>query len=160
MRAMPLSGCLQVQLLQQLAKLLAIAGGVERIDGGAEDRHAGFLQAAGEIQRRLAAELDDHAFDQVRRSLIAKRPAVEALADVQNILVRQRLEEQQIAGVVIGADGFGIGIDHHRFEAQFLHRKGGLHAAVIELDSLPDAIGAAADDDDFGFVGEADFVFG
>ena len=33
-----------------------------RIDGGAEDRHAGFLQARGEVQRRLAAELDDHAF--------------------------------------------------------------------------------------------------
>ena len=74
--------------------------------------------------------------------------------------MRQRLEEEQIAGVVIGADGFGIGVDHHRFDAEFLHRERGLHAAVVELDALADAVGAAADDDDFGAVGEADFVFG
>ena len=64
--------------------------------------------------------------------------------------MRQRLEEEQVAGVVIGADGFRVGIDHHRFEIQFFHRERGLDAAVVEFDSLADAIGAAADDDDLG----------
>ena len=57
-------GLLEAELLQQRAKLLAIPGGVERFDRGAENRNAGFLQSLGEIQRRLAAELDDDAFDE------------------------------------------------------------------------------------------------
>ena len=34
-----------------------------------------------------------------------------------------------------------------------------MDAAVVELDPLPDPVRAAADDDDLGLVGEADFVF-
>ena len=73
--------------------------------------------------------------------------------------MRQRLEEEQIAGVVIGADRLRVGVDHHRFDAQLPHRERRLHAAVVELDPLADAVRPAADDDDFGSVGEADFVF-
>ena len=36
--------------------------------------------------------------------------------------------------------------------------EGGLDAAVIELDALADAVGAAAEDDDFFLLGDADFV--
>ena len=150
-------GLFQAEFLQQVAELLAIAGGVEGFDGGAEDRDAGFFQAAGEVERGLSAELDDDAFD--KAAGFVEGSAIEPFADVQNIFMRQRLEKKQIAGVVIGADGFGIGIDHDRFQSEFLHRECGLNAAVIEFDSLADAIWTAADDDDFGFVGEADFVF-
>ena len=66
LRAMPLSGCFRSELLEQVAELLAIAGGVEGIDGGAEDGDAGFLETAREVQRGLSAELDDDAFDQTR----------------------------------------------------------------------------------------------
>ena len=90
---------------------------------------------------------------------IAERLAVQAFADVEDVFVRERLEEEQIARVVIGGDRLRVGVDHHRLEAQLLHRERGLHAAVVELDPLPDAVRAAADDDDLGLVGEADFVF-
>jgi hypothetical protein len=78
----------------------------------------------------------------------AKWAAVEALADVEDVFVREGLEEEQVAGVVVGADGLGVRVDHHRLDAQLAHRERGLHAAVVELDPLPDAVGAAADDDD------------
>ena len=61
LRAMPFSGCFWPSLLQQRPELLPVAGGVEGVDGRAQDRHPGFLQAACEVERRLPAELDDDA---------------------------------------------------------------------------------------------------
>ncbi len=51
-------------------------------------------------------------------------------------------------GVVVGRDGLGVGVDHHRLEAQLLGGEGRVHAAVVELDALADAVGPAAEDDD------------
>ena len=65
-------GLLEVELLKQVAELLAIAGFVEGIDGRAEDGNARFRETAREVQRRLAAELDDDAFDQILA--IRRRP--------------------------------------------------------------------------------------
>ena len=62
---------------------------------------------------------------------------------------RERLEVQAVAGVVIGRDGLRIAVDHDRFDAEFLQRERRVAAAVIELDSLADAVGAAAQDHDF-----------
>ena len=70
----------------------------------------------------------------------------------------QGLEEEQVAGVVVGADRLWVRVDHHRFQAQFAHGEGGLDAAVVELDPLADAVGPAADDDDLGPLAQADFV--
>ena len=132
------------------------------------------LQAAGEIQRRVwppnwtminafdarfGASKTPQSWVIVAELPILEGAAVETLADIENVFVRQRLEKEQVAGVVIGADGLRVGVDHHGFDAEFLHGEGGVDAAVIEFDPLADAIGAAADDDDFGAVGEADFVF-
>ena len=86
--------------------------------------------------------------------------AVQPLNHIERVFKRQRLEEEEVAGVVIGGDGFGVGVDHHGLEAEFGGGEGGVAAAVIELDALADAVGAAADDDDFGGGGDADFVFG
>ena len=96
----------QAEPMQKLLEFLAIFGVVDRIDAGADDRHAGAGQRPGQIQRRLSAELHDHAV------------GLHTIANVEHIFDRQRLEEQQIAGVVIGADRFGIRIDHHAFDAQ------------------------------------------
>ena len=54
---------------QQGAEAAAVLGQVDRVDRRAEQRHAGLLERAGELQRRLAAELDDHAL----RALLARR---------------------------------------------------------------------------------------
>jgi hypothetical protein len=89
-----------------------------------------------EVQRSLAAELHDHA---VRLLL---------LADVQHVLERQRLEVELVGGVVVGRDRLGVGVDDDGVVALLAQREGGMNAAVVELDPLADAVGAAAEDDD------------
>ena len=94
------------------------------------------LQRRGEIERRLAAELHDRA------------DAFLLLVNLQHVLERERLEIQAVAGVVVGRDGLGIRVDHHGLEADLAQREGRVHAAVVELDALADAVRAAAEDHD------------
>ncbi len=47
--------------LQQLLEALAVLGAVDRVGRRADDRHAGRLEVARELERRLPAELHDHA---------------------------------------------------------------------------------------------------
>ena len=56
-----LGGCLQPQALDHQAEPLAVLGQVDALRAGADDRHALRLQRPGQVQRRLAAELDDHS---------------------------------------------------------------------------------------------------
>ncbi len=84
--------------------------------------------------------------------------AVEAFDDVEDIFLREGFEEEQVGGVVVGGDGFGVGVDHDGFKAEFFGGEGGLDAAVVEFDALADAVGAAAEDDDFFLLGDADFI--
>ena len=65
-----------------------------------------------------------------------------------HVLERQRLEVQAVRRVVVGRDGFRIAVDHHRLEAFLREGEGGVTAAVVELDALPDPVRAAAQDDD------------
>ena len=52
---------LEPQPLDQHLEPLAVLGEVDAVDAGADDRRAGRFQRLGQVQRRLAAELDDHA---------------------------------------------------------------------------------------------------
>ena len=86
-----------------------------------------------ELQRGLAAELHDDA------------GGLLALDNRHHVLEGERLEVEAIGNVVIGRDGFGIAIDHDGLEAGGLEREARMHAAVVELDALPDAIRAASE---------------
>ena len=99
-----------------------------------------FSSAAGELQRRLAAELDDDA-DELAGLLLGAQ-------DLQHVLGRQRLEIEPVGGVVVGRDGFRVAVDHDRLEAGLAQRKGRVAAAIVELDALADAVRTAAEDDD------------
>ena len=110
-------------------------------------RHAGGFERQREIQRRLAAELDDDAIGLLD------------VANVQDLFERERLEVQAIAGVVIRRDGLRIAVHHDRFMIELGQRVGGVAAAVIELDALPDAVRAAAEDHDFLAIARVGFVF-
>ena len=68
--AMPLCGLAQAQPVEQLLEAVAVLGEVDRVGRGAEDRHVGLLQRFGELERRLAAELDD---DAVQRAVARAR---------------------------------------------------------------------------------------
>ena len=80
-------------------------------------------------------------------------------ANVESIFEGERLEVEFVTGVVVGRDGFRVGVDHDGLVADFLQREGGVDAAVIEFDALADAIGAASENNDFFIVGLVGFVF-
>ena len=125
-----------LQIVEQLAEQLAVFGQVDVLGIGADDRHAEPLQRQRKIQRRLAAELHDHAV------------GLFGVDDVQHFFERERLEVEAVAGVVVGRDGLRIAVDHDRLDAELLQRERRVAAAVIELDSLPDAVRAAAQNHD------------
>ena len=88
------------------------------------------------IERGLSAELHD---DPVR---------LLDLHDVEHIFQRQGLEVQAIRGVVIGADGFRVTVDHDGLEAVFSQSPDAMDAAVVELDALTDTVRATPENDD------------
>ena len=105
------------------------------------------VQTHREIQRSLSAKLHDHAFRFFN------------IDDVHHIFERERLEVETIGSVVVGRDCFRIAVDHDRLETGFAQRKRSMTAAVVKLDSLPDAIRTRAEDHDLAPVGWLRFVF-
>ena len=65
----------------------------------------------------------------------------------EHVLERQRLEVQAVGGVVVGGDGLGVAVDHHRVATGRPDRHRRVHAAVVELDPLADAVGPGPEDD-------------
>ena len=109
---------LQAELVQQLLEAVAVFGEVDGVGRGAEDRDAGALQRVGELQRGLAAELDDDAVQRARGLLGAQ--------DFQHVFRGQRLEIEPVGGVVVGRHGLRVAVDHDRFIAGLGQRIGGV----------------------------------
>ena len=130
--AIPHSGHADAELVEQPAEALAVLGEVDRVERRAEDRNARVLERARELQRRLAAELDD---DAVR---------LLALADGEHRGGVERLEVEAVARVVVGRDRLGVAVDHHGLVAERAERLRRVDAAVVELDALADAVRAAS----------------
>ncbi len=136
----------EAELVEHLLEKFAVLGALDRFDAGADDGDAVGLESGGEIERGLAAELDDDAV------------GLFVMADVEDVLERERLEEKFVAGVVVGGDGLGVRVDHDGLVPDFAQREGGVDATVVELDALADAVGAAAENHDLLLVAVADFV--
>src|ERR1700693_1259864 len=81
------------------------------------------------------------------------------LVNRPDVFKRQRLKVETVAGVVIRRDGLGIAIDHDRLVTVFVQRERSVTAAVIELNSLPDAVRPAAQNDYFLLVGWSRLIF-
>ena len=136
---MPFLAWRRPSLVEQAGEAVAVLGEVDHVGRGAEDRHVGLLQGAGELQRRLPAELDDDAGERSLRLLDAD--------DLEHVLGGQRLEIEPVGGVVVGRHGLRVAVDHDRLVAGVGEREAGVAAAIVELDALADAVGAAAEDD-------------
>ncbi len=130
----------QVGLGEHLGERATLLGELDRGGLRADDRHVRRLEARGQAQRRLAAELHDDADD--RTGLLL------GVHDLEDVLERQRLEVEPVGGVVVGRDGLGVAVDHDRLVADLGQRQRGVDARVVELDALPDAVGPAAEDQD------------
>ena len=66
----------------------------------------------------------------------------------EHVLERQRLEVQPVGRVVVRRDRLGVAVDHHRVAAGLADGHRRVHAAVVELDALADAVGPGAEDHD------------
>ena len=129
-------GLPQLQPFQQLLEAFPVLGQVDAVRRRADDGDAGPLQRQRELQRRLPAELDDDPVGALLRG------------DVEHVFQRQRFEVELVRGVVVGAHGLRIAVDHQGLEAVLLQGERRVHAAIVELDALADAVGAAAEDHD------------
>ena len=132
----PVGGLRDLQLGQHGREELAVLGHLDALGGCANDIDAVFLERHGEVEWRLAAELCNGP------------RAPFPLVYMQDVLESQRFEEELVAGVVVGGDGLRVGVDHEGLEAVFLEGEGGVHAAIVELNALTDAVGATAEDHD------------
>ena len=130
------------QLVADLVPPLPVLGGVDRVGRRAGDEFRRDL--AGQLERRLPAERHDHPV----RPLGGEH--------VEHVLLRQRLEVQPVGRVVVGRHRLGIAVDHHRLEAGLAQRERRVHAAVVELDALADAVRTGTEDHDLLAVAVAD----
>ena len=135
-RAIPQSGQRMPSSASRLAEPLAVLGEVDGVERRAEDREARGLDRPRELERRLAAELDHDAVGLL------------ALADREHRLRVERLEVEAVGRVVVGRDGLGVAVDHHRLVAELAIGLDSVDAAVVELHSLPDAVRARAENHD------------
>ena len=126
---------LEGELGEHLVESPAVLGAIDGVGRRAEQLHAALLERHRELERRLPPELHDDPLGLL------------LLDDVEHVLERQRLEVEAVGRVVVGRHRLGIAVDHHGLESQLAQRHHGVHAAVVELDALPDAVGPAAQDD-------------
>ena len=137
---------LQTQVVQQLLEALAVFGGVNHVGRGADDWYAFGFETQSKLERRLAAVLHDHA------------DRLFLVHDLQHVFERDGLEVQAVGGVVVGGHGLRVAVDHDGFIAVFAHGKRGMHAAVVELDALTDAVRATAQHHDLLVAGRCGFA--
>ena len=78
--------------------------------------------------------------------------------DVEHVFFGQRFKVEPVRRIVVGGHGFGIAVDHDRLEPGITQRERRVHAAVVELDALSDAVRPRTEDDDLLGVGLAYFV--
>ncbi len=101
-------GLLEAQLVQQLLEEPAVLGPVDGVGPGAHDADPGLTQGHRQVQGGLAAELEDQAQGLFRGH------------DVEHVFPGQGLEIELVGGVVVGGDGFGVGVDHDGLHPQLL----------------------------------------
>ena len=135
------------QLVEQTSKTPPVFRKIDGFRSGANNWNTVAFQFQRKIQRRLTAELHDHAL------------RFFTLHDGQNIFQRERLEIEAVRSVVVRRDGLRIAIHHDRFEAIFAQRKSRMTAAIIKLDALSNTIRPAAQNHDLGPCFRSGFIF-
>ena len=128
------------QLVEQSGEALAVLGKIDGVGLGAHNVHAALLEHARQLKRSLAAERHHDAVGALD------------IDNVHDVLVGERLKVQAVRGVVVSRNGLGIAVDHDGLEAAGRQRVARVHAAVIELDTLANAVGAGAQDHRLGLV--------
>src|SRR6266850_4499296 len=94
------------------------------------------MQTHREIQRCLPAELDDHA------------GWLLDIDDVHHVFEGQRFKVKSIRSVIVSRDSFRITVNHDGFIARLMQRERRMATAIVEFNSLTDAIRAGTENHD------------
>ena len=137
----------QMQRLHQLLEAFSIFSKIDRIRRCADNWRACRFEFSRQLQWCLAAVLDDDSLRFLR------------VDNFHDVFERQRFEIQPVRRVVIRRDSFGIAVDHDRLVARLFERQCRVHAAVVELDTLPDSVGATAENHDLRSVRRLGLAF-
>ena len=129
----------QSQFIEHRGEKFSVLGRLDTFGLRADNRDAGGFQSIGQIKRSLPAELHDHTLGKF------------LFVNIEHVLECERLEVEFVARVVIGRNRFGIRIDHDCFEAELAQRESRVYTAIVELDTLTDAVRTAAQNHDFAF---------
>ncbi len=134
------------QAAQQRLTLLAVLGGIDVLELGAENAHAAAASGAARLIAGLTAELDDNA----NRLLV--------LDDVHDILEEERLEVQR-SDVLKSVETVSGCCDDDGLEAGLLDRPHSVDGRVVEFDALAIRIGPDPSTTDLLFGAGLHFVF-
>ena len=120
-------------LFQQRVETLPVLRLVDGVRTGAQNLHTQLCQVFCQLDGRLAAELH-HTGPWLFRG-----------DDMLHAFFRERVEIQTVAGIEVRGDGLGVVVDDDSLAAVAFQHPCAVHAAIVELDALPDADGAAAE---------------
>ena len=79
--------------------------------------------------------------------------------DVHDVFAGERLEVELVGGGIVGGDGFGVVVHDDGLKAELPDRPHGVDSRIVELDTLPDADGAGAEDNDLFSLRDDRLVF-
>ena len=124
-----------VEPREKLQEAFAVLRHVDALHRGSEDPHPLGLKLRGQVDRGLAAELNDHAL------------GVFLPDDIHDALLRERFEVELVGRVEVRADGLGVVVDDDGLDVHFPERADGVDAAIVELDPLADPYRPGPDDE-------------
>jgi len=125
------------KLAEKILKTTPVLGQVDDLGTGTDKRHTAAIERFRQVDSRLTAELDNRWCNITITVLIFQ--------DIAHAFFVQCLEVKPTAGIEIGGDRFGIGVDHDTPKTCLLQCPCRMDATVIELDTLPDTDRPAAD---------------
>ena len=126
----------------------AVLGEVQGLVGGPNDGNTEAIELLGKLQCCLPPELNDNT-----HGLLVPY-------DVVDVLPENRLKVELVGRVEIRGYRLWIAVNHYGFKAFFFGRQHPVHAAVVKLDSLANAVGPTAQHDDLFAVARHTVVFG
>ena len=131
-----------VQLVQEVFKLVPVLGPVDGGAVGADDCYAPLHQGVCQVDGGLAAQGGDDTL------------GILEVQDVHDVLRGQRLEIQLVRSGVVGGDGLRVVVDDDGLVALTADGIHGVDGGVVKFHALADADGAGTQDHDLLLVGE------
>jgi len=136
----------QAQLIEKGLEKLSIFCQGYAFRPCAEYGHSGLSQGRGEIKGGLPSKLQNNPHGPF------------GLHNIQYILFCERLKIELVRGVIVGADRFGVTVDHNTFNTLFPQGKGCLHTAIVKLNTLADPVRPSTQDHNLFSIGHPDLV--